>query len=203
MINPPTSSKPNAEHGDDPEPYDPGVIVRDTYDSLMMWASRRSGGPLRRARRERSEEYRRFSQTVSAANRRVKAHPTGKDGRAVPRSLDVTPVGSILRQEIRNRGWQQPLAQATVVNKWEHFIGEKVAQHTKVVMFKDATLFILCDSTAWATQLRYLQRTILQKIAQEVGPDVITELRIYGPKAPSWRHGPLHVKGRGPRDTYG
>ena len=48
-----------------------------------------------------------------------------------------------------------------------------------------------------------MQRQILQAIAGKVGPGIITELKIFGPKAPSWRKGPLHVKGRGPRDTYG
>lgn len=70
-------------------------------------------------------------------------------------------------------------------------------------MIKDKKLFITCDSTAWATNLRMMQKQILQVIAEKVGPDIIAELRIYGPQAPSWRKGPLHVKGRGPRDTYG
>jgi len=48
-----------------------------------------------------------------------------------------------------------------------------------------------------------MQRQILQVIAEKVGPNIIVELKIFGPRAPSWRKGPLHVKGRGPRDTYG
>ena len=35
------------------------------------------------------------------------------------------------------------------------------------------------------------------------GSVVIKRLIILGPKAPSWKHGPRSVKGRGPRDTYG
>ncbi|MDA7848425.1 DUF721 domain-containing protein, partial [bacterium] len=31
----------------------------------------------------------------------------------------------------------------------------------------------------------------------------ITTLSIKGPGAPSWKHGPRSVPGRGPRDTYG
>jgi len=48
-----------------------------------------------------------------------------------------------------------------------------------------------------------MQRQILQTITQKVGPNVVEELKIFGPSVPSWRKGPLHVKGRGPRDTYG
>jgi predicted nucleic acid-binding Zn ribbon protein len=31
----------------------------------------------------------------------------------------------------------------------------------------------------------------------------VTDLTVLGPTAPSWVKGPRHVKGRGPRDTYG
>jgi predicted nucleic acid-binding Zn ribbon protein len=44
---------------------------------------------------------------------------------------------------------------------------------------------------------------VLGRIAAEVGPDVVRRLVVRGPTTPDWRHGPLRVKGRGPRDTYG
>ncbi|AZA10345.1 DciA family protein [Corynebacterium gerontici] len=128
--------------------------------------------------------------------------PTGKDGRALPRN-NVQGIGQVIQREVRKRGWQKELASALVLNHWEELVGEQVAAHTKVEMVKDRKLFLSCDSTVWASNLRLMQRQILQKIHAEVGPDIITELRIFGPQAPSWRHGPLHVKGRGPRDTYG
>jgi predicted nucleic acid-binding Zn ribbon protein len=44
---------------------------------------------------------------------------------------------------------------------------------------------------------------LLKQIAAEVGPDVVRRMTVRGPTAPDWRHGPLRVTGRGPRDTYG
>ena len=44
---------------------------------------------------------------------------------------------------------------------------------------------------------------ILRKIAAAMGPGQVRRLKIEGPAGPSWRKGPLHVSGRGPRDTYG
>jgi len=44
---------------------------------------------------------------------------------------------------------------------------------------------------------------LLERIAAEVGPGVVTRVRVQGPTSPDWRHGPLRVTGRGPRDTYG
>jgi predicted nucleic acid-binding Zn ribbon protein len=62
---------------------------------------------------------------------------------------------------------------------------------------------VAAESTAWATQLRIIQSQVLAKIAAEVGDGVVHSLRITGPVAPSWRKGPRHIAGRGPRDTYG
>lgn len=129
--------------------------------------------------------------------------PTGLDGRARRRPNDIPAVGELLQGEIRRRGWKKDLAGGWIFGHWEQLVGEKIAQHTTVQMLKEKKLFISCDSTAWATNLRMMQRQILQEIAKQVGPDVVAELKIFGPNVPSWRKGPLHVKGRGPRDTYG
>lgn len=136
-------------------------------------------------------------------DKRRRGRPTGPDGRYKPYVRSAEPLGSILNREIRSRGWGRDIAAGWVTSHWAELVGPKIAQHTKVEMIKDKKLFITCDSTAWATNLRMMQKQILQVIAEKVGPNTIVELRIFGPKAPSWRKGPLHVKGRGPRDTYG
>lgn len=137
------------------------------------------------------------------SGRRVRYVATGKDGRALYSGRQPAKLGAVLAGEVRNRGWSQALANGWVLNNWEELVGPKIAQHTTIEMVKETTLFLSCDSTSWATNLRLMQRQILATIAKKVGPGVVTELKIFGPKAPSWRKGPLHVKGRGPRDTYG
>ncbi|MCK7677850.1 DciA family protein [Corynebacterium sp. CCM 9186] len=144
----------------------------------------------------------RRSVPATPTNRRV-GRPTGPDGRALGRPDRTESVGSVLGDEIRRRGWGRPMAGGWVKANWELLVGERIARHSQVQMLKDKQLFITCDSTAWATNLRLMQRNILQVISQKVGPDVVAELKIFGPSQPSWRKGPLHVKGRGPRDTYG
>ncbi|MBI8989739.1 DciA family protein [Corynebacterium meridianum] len=144
----------------------------------------------------------RRSVPATPTNRRV-GRPTGPDGRALGRPDRTESVGSVLGDEIRRRGWDRPMAGGWVKANWELLVGERIARHSQVQMLKDKQLFITCDSTAWATNLRLMQRNILQVISQKVGPDVVAELKIFGPSQPSWRKGPLHVKGRGPRDTYG
>ena len=82
-------------------------------------------------------------------------------------------------------------------------VGEDIASHAEPTALKEGVLSIAAESTAWATQLRLMQSQILAKIGAAVGHGVVTSLRVTGPAAPSWRKGERHVKGRGPRDTYG
>jgi predicted nucleic acid-binding Zn ribbon protein len=67
-------------------------------------------------------------------------------------------------------------------------------------------LVLVAESTAWATQLRLLTRTLQAKLREQVGPEVVTSIVVRGPAQPDWRKGPRRVQGpgaRGPRDTYG
>ena len=102
-----------------------------------------------------------------------------------------------------DRGWSPRLTDGAVLGRWPELVGPDVAEHCTPVALRDGELVLQAESTAWATQLRTLQRQLLARLAAAVGPNVVRRIRVVGPSAPSWRHGPRHVRGRGPRDTYG
>lgn len=116
---------------------------------------------------------------------------------------DPQPFGTVLGKLIKARGWQRPAAEATLFGQWGKVVGPDLAEHCRPVKLTDGELTIEAVSTAWATQLRLLAKTLLKQIAGEVGHNVVTKLRIHGPAVPSWNRGPRRVRGRGPRDTYG
>jgi predicted nucleic acid-binding Zn ribbon protein len=102
-----------------------------------------------------------------------------------------------------DRGWSGRLTDATVLGRWPELVGPDIAQHCTPQSLRDGELVLQAESTAWATQLRTLQRQLLARLAKAVGPGVVRRIRVVGPSTPSWRHGNRHVRGRGPRDTYG
>ena len=120
-----------------------------------------------------------------------------------PDPRDPQPFGAVLNKLIKSRGWQRPAAEATLFGQWEKVVGPEIAEHSRPVKLTDGELTIEASSTAWATQLRLLAKTLLKQIAGVVGHNVVTKLHIHGPAAPSWSRGPRRVRGRGPRDTYG
>jgi predicted nucleic acid-binding Zn ribbon protein len=113
-------------------------------------------------------------------------------------------VGPLLSGYVEALGWQQPLAEARVFADWPTLVGTDIARHCEPQTLREGELRIAAESTAWATQLRLLAATMLKRLVDQLGPDVVTKLIFTGPVGPSWKHGPRSVRGhRGPRDTYG
>lgn len=122
---------------------------------------------------------------------------------AQPDNRDPQPLGRLASRLAADRGWTGRLATGQLFGRWSAIVGEDVAEHAQPVALREGELTIRAESTAWATQLRLLQRQLLTKIAAGVGNGVVTRLKVHGPATPSWRYGHRHVRGRGPRDTYG
>ncbi len=120
-----------------------------------------------------------------------------------PDQRDPQPLGRVARELAKTRGWSPRVAEGAVFAQWADVVGEQIAEHAQPASLRDGILSVTAESTAWATQLRMVQSQLLAKIAAAVGDGVVTSLRITGPNAPSWRKGPRHISGRGPRDTYG
>lgn len=120
-----------------------------------------------------------------------------------PDSRDPQPLRVAARDLAKKRGWSSRVAEGTVLGQWPSIVGQQIADHATPTALREGVLNITADSTAWATQLRIMQAQLLAKITAAAGEGVVTSLKITGPAAPSWRKGPLHIAGRGPRDTYG
>jgi predicted nucleic acid-binding Zn ribbon protein len=122
---------------------------------------------------------------------------------AGPDERDPQPLGRLVARVSLDRGWSPRLTDATVLGRWPQLVGSDISDHCTPLSLRDGELVLQAESTAWATQLRTLQRQLLYRLAVGVGKDVVRRIRVVGPSGPSWRHGPRHVRGRGPRDTYG
>lgn len=116
---------------------------------------------------------------------------------------DPARVGDAVEELVRDRQWDRSLSAAGLVPRWAQIVGPDIAAHSRPERLAAGELTVVAESSAWATQLRLMSRQLLAAITRDVGPDIVTGLRVTGPTGPDWRHGPLRVTGRGPRDTYG
>jgi predicted nucleic acid-binding Zn ribbon protein len=184
-----------SDHGSDTDPIAPsggptGIdLVRRTLEEARA-AARAQGKDAGRGR------------GAPPAPRRVAGRRRSWSGPG-PDTRDPQPLGRLARDLAKKRGWSTQVAEGTVLGHWASVVGHQIADHAAPTALNDGVLSVAAESTAWATQLRMVQAQILAKIAAAVGNGVVTSLKITGPAAPSWRKGPRHIAGRGPRDTYG
>ena len=122
---------------------------------------------------------------------------SGPDGR------DPVMFGAMIRRLVAERGWEETTTAAGVLANWDRLVGPEIADHCRPVSLTDGELVLVAESSAWATQLRLLTRTMTKRLTEQVGEGVVTSIVVRGPAQADWRKGPRRVQGRGPRDTYG
>lgn len=175
------------------EPHDPtgldlaARIARDTAMGqrygVTLPEPTEPPAPRRRAPRRRGEEL------------RSGAHPDDRDPQL---------IGAVFDKVVARRGWAKRLSLSTVLRNWAALVGESNAAHSQPVDFRDGVLKVQCDTTAWATGMRYSASQLVAKLNRELGDQTVHRVDIVGPAQKSWKHGPRSVRdGRGPRDTYG
>lgn len=164
-------------------------------------------GALARARRLARDRGVRPGAPGTARSPRSRPRPSAApaSGASGTAATDRDPhlVGGEVAKLVASRGWGVELQVAGVIGRWSEIVGDQVARHVEVVAFEGTTLTVRAGSTVWATQMRLLQSSVVRRIEELVGEDVVTDLVIHGPAGPTWRRGPLSAGGRGPRDTYG
>ena len=167
----------DGDAGDTPLP--PGVngtdLVRRTLEQARA-AARARGHDAGRAR------------AVAPIDRPVAGRRRSWSGPG-PDSRDPQPLGRLVRDVAKKRGWSAQVAEGTVLGRWAAIVGRQIADHAAPVGLSDGVLSVAAESTAWATQLRMMQPQLLAKIAAVVGNGVVRSLKITGPAAPSWRKG--------------
>lgn len=122
---------------------------------------------------------------------------------AYGKGRDPRGISEVIQTLSNELSWKKPLAQSELVLRWSSICGSETAEHSYPVNISEGVLQIRCDSTAWATQLRYMRTLILNRIAEEFPDAGIESLHFLAPEAPSWKKGLRSTPGRGPRDTYG
>lgn len=188
---------------DEPAPDEPGQerpsgidVARQALAAARAEARRRglSPGRVPAADPRREDDDPRRRRRPRASDERSGAHPDDRDPQLLGPTLD---------RLVAERGWETDAAVGGVMGRWEAIVGPEVSAHATPVAFDDGELVLQADSTAWATQIRLLAPSLLARLAAELGAGTVTAVSVRGPSQPSWKRGPLSVRGRGPRDTYG
>lgn len=184
---PPDPDRPDEPLPEDPEPA-PDTPDPDGLELARRIARQVNAGtpaPQRPPRRKR----RRPIEPMSSGAR--------------PDDRDPQPIGDVLRRMVEDRGWRTDFDVHALIARWPELIGPSNAAHCRPEAYEDGVLTVRTSSTAWAVQMRSMAPAVVARLNEQLGSEVVRRILVKGPDAPSWSHGRLRVRGRGPRDTYG
>jgi predicted nucleic acid-binding Zn ribbon protein len=117
-----------------------------------------SGPDLARTALRAARAAARRNSTATRQPRRVGRTTAGHGAGREPAALE-----GVLQRMMAERGWEQPAAGATVIDRWPDIVGPDHAPHWTAETYEpdSRTLTVRADSPTWATALRLAQPQVL------------------------------------------
>lgn len=98
---------------------------------------------------------------------------------------DPRPASSSFNQILSKIGVDAtPNALRGVFTYWSQVVGDQIASHVRPVSLQRRRLITVADHPVWATQLRFLATTVLQRFEEFVGDSIADELVVRLEKTP-------------------
>lgn len=95
-----------------------------------------------------------------------------------PRSATPAPVSEMLSGLAQQRGWAVRLEEARVHEVWEAAAGSELARSVRPLRLHGGVLVVEAASSAWATQVRYLAGDLAKRVNEELGADLVRQVRV-------------------------
>ncbi len=88
------------------------------------------------------------------------------------------PLSASLDRLLSHLGAPKPSTLVDVFDRWPELVGAEIASHSRPVSFADQTLVIAVDDPAWASQLRWAEAQLLERLGQQLGMHEVQALEI-------------------------
>ena len=101
--------------------------------------------------------------------------------------MSVEAVGGVLGRVLQGLGLSREMSGWRAVSAWPELVGARVALHSRAVAFRDGTLHVEVEGSAWMHELGYLKRQLIGKVNEHLGDEVVRELRFSIPRGGNLR----------------
>jgi predicted nucleic acid-binding Zn ribbon protein len=91
---------------------------------------------------------------------------------------DPIPLEESLDAVLRSLRGASAKATAGVFGQWEDAVGPTVAAHARPALLDDGRLVIEVDQPGWATQLRFLQTELLERLSAVAGAGAVRSIDV-------------------------
>lgn len=89
-------------------------------------------------------------------------------------------VGAVIAQFLREVGLEKPFLEHKVIEAWPRLMGSLVQKYTGKIEIKDGVLFVQIKSAALRQELFIARNQLVKKMNDEVGAQIINEIRLLG-----------------------
>ncbi|MGH7740588.1 MAG: DUF721 domain-containing protein [Candidatus Eiseniibacteriota bacterium] len=91
-------------------------------------------------------------------------------------------VSGVVARVLRGLGLEDALLGWRAVQEWPEIVGPRLARRARAVDFRDGTLIIEVDGSAWMQEVGYLKRELIRKIDARLGAGVVRDVRVILPR---------------------
>lgn len=82
---------------------------------------------------------------------------------------EPVPISSSLDGVVRSLRGPSRAAVGGVFGRWDEAVGAQIAEHVKPLKFDQAVLVVEVDDPAWATQVKFVTPTIIERLRTVAG----------------------------------
>jgi predicted nucleic acid-binding Zn ribbon protein len=91
---------------------------------------------------------------------------------------DPRPLGETVDRLVRSMGAPSADVTRSLFADWTEIVGAQLAAHARPHALRERTLVVAVSDPAWATQLRFLESELLDRIAAATGSDEVTAIEV-------------------------
>jgi hypothetical protein len=92
--------------------------------------------------------------------------------------LAVTPLTAALTSVLRDLAGTRPKAHAELWARWLAVVGPEMYRRSFPIALRGSTLVVGVSTSSWLQELSFLKTAILDRIAEEIGPDIVSEIKL-------------------------
>ena len=95
-----------------------------------------------------------------------------------PEDHDPMPIADALAAVRAELGLPAGDVLSTLDSRWAEIVGADVATHARLVAVRDGVISVAVDSPPWATQLRFLEATLIERANTVIGRDAVYAITV-------------------------
>ena len=97
------------------------------------------------------------------------------------------PLAAILPALFEQLGLARTAEGWRAVSDWPAVAGPRLARHTRAVSFRDGTLAVEVEGSAWMHELGFLKRELVRNLNRHLGAEIVQDVRLVPARGRSLR----------------